>query len=110
MSTLFFNGANMRPSDERLDIFEAEYGWDQALSHGDQYEDDIVRAGWDESQAIEILAIEPGWLFGEKFYPSRLSADDDFAIFQQSRPSSPAVDWRSIDESSSDAPHVTGIR
>lgn len=89
---MFFEGASLRPSDELRDILEAEYGHDEhdRVTH---YIHDYatIRNGWDESQAIEIIAVEPGWLYGEKFYELSVATsdkleEDDFQYFHVDTP------------------------
>jgi hypothetical protein len=103
VNNLFFEGANARPSDERLDMFEAEYGDNghDRWSHGREPGYEFILDGWDESQALEILSVKPGWLFGERFYQPFDTPDDDLDLedFQYFRPKqSLVVDWCSIDE------------
>ena len=96
---LFFQGAILRPRDELRDILEAEYGHDEhdrVMHYIHDYA--TIRNGWDESQSIEIIAVEPGWLYGEKFYEINIPTkdkleEDDYQYFQLNVPKadSPAV-------------------
>lgn len=98
-----------RLSDEYSDILEAEYLYDDRVSrryhldnHRDPYE---VRRCYDESQALEVLSVEPGWMYGEKFYrPSPPGFDDeecyvqDFGFGPYKNVFTDHFSWRSIIE------------
>jgi hypothetical protein len=110
-NTLFFENVNARPPDDRLDLFEAEYG--SLLGRALWYEREggpgceFVLDGWDENQALEIIAVASGWLYGERFYSPLISLGDDLDLddFQYFKPRpSLAVEWRSIDEGDTTTP------
>lgn len=60
-----------RRSDEQSDILEAEFLHDDRVSRrhgGVDMGDRDIRHSYDESQALEVLSVEPGWMHGERFY------------------------------------------
>jgi hypothetical protein len=83
---LIFSGANARPCDDKSDLVDAEFGTSE---HGDykfvvNKTDNcpFYRGLYDETQAVEIIAVEPGWLCGEMFYdPREHNPEDDWDDF-----------------------------
>lgn len=98
-----------RLSDDYSDILEAEYLHDDRISrryHEDNGRDpNEIRHCYDESQAIEVLAVEPGWVHGERFYMVKSPGFDDEGCYVQDFGFGPYVKtalhvfWRSIKES-----------
>lgn len=86
VNTLYFEGVNKRPCDERLDILEAE-SYDRDNWGGLDRDPEIMECfrSWDSDQALEIIAAEPGWLFGEQFYDpgTHQSPEDDWSEFDK---------------------------
>lgn len=67
---LFFSGVNNRPVDENIDLLEAEDLYREWAWMGDWLNkwDFECPECFDLDQAVEIIAVQPGWLYGEKFY------------------------------------------
>lgn len=86
INTLWFKGVNARPCDERLDIMDAE-SYDHDNWSGKCSDPEVIdcRRSWDSDQALEIIAAEPGWLFGEQFYDAGTHQDpeDDWSEFDK---------------------------
>jgi hypothetical protein len=99
-------------SSDYLDIVEAEFLFDDRKStrRGDRVSPhtlDEIRTCYDESQALEVLSVEPGWLHGEKFYqPNAPKFEDeyedcyvqDFGFGPYLKSPREEVAWRSIIE------------
>jgi hypothetical protein len=76
-----------RMSDEYSDILEAEYLHDDRVAkryHQDDCRDpNEIRHCYDESQAVEVLAVEPGWIHGEQFYMLKAPGFEDEECYVQ---------------------------
>lgn len=108
---------NNRLSDDVVDILDAEYSHDdrQAVQEGrrDLIDKREFRHCYDESQALEVLAAEPGWLHGEKFYmPHAPGFEDEDCYVQDFGLRRPAavqeVFWRSMVDEEPVSEPVTG--
>ena len=104
-----YSSVSNRIADEYNDIIEAEFSSDfrAVLRCSGEEPPDVwmeLRTCYDEAQALEILAAEPGWLHGERFYDPTVSiAFKGEEIFIQDFGFGPYVrsrefQWRSIEE------------
>lgn len=109
-----------RLADEYNDIFDAEYGCDYttASRYGVEFpqERGELRYCFDEAQALEVLAMDPGWFYGEMFYminsPGFEGEDEhcyvqDFGFGPYLREPEPLF-WMSIIEDQPDVPKERG--
>lgn len=109
---------NYRLSDEYSDILEAEYLHDDRVSkrfHEENHRDrSEVRHCYDESQSIEVLAVEPGWIHGERFYMVQAPGFEDDEIYVQDFGFGPYLRepeplfWMSIIEDQPEVPKERG--
>jgi hypothetical protein len=90
---------------------------DSELNHGDEVcrrgDTEAVftmdlRHSYDEAQALEIIATEPGWMHGERFYDLRVVGFEDSDLFIQDfgfrGPGTHEEFWRSIMEEDETVP------
>lgn len=83
--------------EDWVDIFEAEFGSD----HLNEWETpEVGLDGLDESQALEVISVQSGLLFGERFYKTvRVPSDEaDLLDYYVLRPMLDCQDWHSIEE------------
>jgi len=103
---LRFSNPSCRYSDDYADIREIEYYCDQGVESEPDIRD-LLRefsSSYDESQALEIVAADGGWIHGEKFYaelPPRFEDRDMFVQdfgFRPYQNLNKDVFWRSMVE------------
>jgi hypothetical protein len=108
------NTVSRRRSDDLVDLTDAEYFHDDVRSRklgGLDAGDRDMRRCYDESQAIEVLAVDLGWVHGEKFCVTSPPKFEDLECYVQDFGFGPylkkvtePVFWQSMTD---DVPEIT---